>query len=82
MVAKTVESTVQTETLSKQHLQNVENILNMVSTNSRDMAPKGLNQNAITNIAKAITDQKVMVVNIVTVFHLINQKCLARKRML
>ena len=45
----------------------------MVSTTNRDMAPRGLNPIVITIIAKAITDQVVVVVNVITVVLFINQ---------
>ena len=46
----------------------------MVSTSSRDMTPRGLNPNVITIIAKAIPDEVVMVVDVITAVLLINQK--------
>ena len=45
----------------------------MVSTSSRDKAPKGLNPNIITIIARAIPDQVFVVVDVITVVLLINQ---------
>ena len=55
-------------------LENLIKVRYMVSTSSRDMAPRSLNPNVITILTEAITDQVVLVVNVVTVVLLINQK--------
>ena len=74
-LAKTVESAVQKETLSNNFSRILENLIKlryMVSTRSRDMAPRGPTLNVITIVTKAITDHVVMVINVVTVVLLIN----------
>ena len=57
-------------------LENLIKLKYMVSISSRNMTPRGLNPNITTIIAKAIQDQLVMVVDVVTVVLLINQNCL------
>ena len=76
-LANTVESTVQMETLSMQLLQNVGK-LNQTKIHSFNKQQKhgpkrGPNPNVTTIIAKAIPDQVVMVVDVLTVVPLINQ---------
>ena len=55
-------------------LDNLIKLRDMVSTSNRDMAQRGLNPNIITIVAKAITDQIIMMVNVIAVVLLINQK--------
>ena len=75
-VAKTVESTVQTETLSNQLLQNVGK-LNQTKIHGfnkqQKHGPRGPNPNVTTVIAKAIPGQIVKVVDVVTM--VLNQNC-------
>ena len=54
-------------------LENLIKLKYMVSISNRNMAPRGPNPNITTIIAKAIPDQVVVVVDIITVVLLINQ---------
>ena len=54
-------------------LENLIKLKDMVSISSRNMAPRGLNPNITTIISKAIPDQVVMMVDVISVVLLINQ---------